>query len=129
VILGLDDLTEKAEAQGAIPQRTSPQGKAPRQSGGGKGLRETVEVQTIMVKALWGQKMDFQSPCGLGTGRKARGQSSKNRKLMRPGPKEASILGEDLFGKASGLNKSRMVLGMDSITPDCLQRVQSLEVA
>lgn len=35
--------------------------------GGGKDLQEPTEVQPTMVKALWVQKMDFQSPGWLGT--------------------------------------------------------------
>jgi hypothetical protein len=56
-----------------------------------------------MVEALWEQKMDFQSPSGLGTGQKIWGQRYRHRKLRGPGPNTESILGKGLGGKAPGV--------------------------
>jgi hypothetical protein len=72
---------------------------------GGKGLRGPVEVQPIMVEALWGQKMDFQSPGRQDTGQKAQGAELQERKCTEPCPNEASALGKGLGGETQGLNK------------------------
>jgi hypothetical protein len=56
-----------------------------------------------MAKALKRQKVDLQSPSGLGTYTKPRGQSPSNRKHREPGPHERSIVKNALYGKDLGI--------------------------
>jgi hypothetical protein len=52
----------------------------------GKGLGEPVEVQPIIVKALWGQKMDFRRPGRIATGQKIWGEKYLENKVQEARP-------------------------------------------
>jgi hypothetical protein len=75
-----------------------------RQPVGDKGLWGPVEVQPIMVKALRGHKMDFQSPGGIGTGLEGpEGVELQEQEAQGARPPEAGVLGKGLGGRDPGL--------------------------
>jgi hypothetical protein len=65
-------------------------------------LRGPVEVQAIMFEALRGQKLDFKSPGGLGTGYKVQGAELQEQEAQVARPRR-SIMGKGLGCKATGV--------------------------